>query len=266
MEISYLLETANKARVSVLKMTHSAKAAHVGSSLSVVDIAMQLFSRISKKNISDQNRDVVLVSKGHAAAGIYAVLAHLELIPFKHIDEYCKNGSALGGHVTSTNAEVLELSTGSLGHALPFGVGRALAKKRKGLTGTVYVILSDGECDEGSNWEAALLASHLKLDNLVAVIDRNKLQSLKGTEETVALEPLSDKWEAFGWYCTKINGHDFNELSDVTNPSNINSPRVYIADTIKGRGVSFMENNMSWHYKSPNTEDLEKALMELGKP
>jgi transketolase len=266
MENSDLLEIAYKARVSVLKMTHKAKAAHVGSSLSVVDIAVQLFSQISKRDLNDQSRDIVLVSKGHAAAGIYAVLAHLNLIPFEYIDEYCENGSALGGHVTSTNVEILELSTGSLGHALPFGVGRALAKKRKRFDGTVYVILSDGECDEGSNWEAALLASHLKLDNLVVVIDRNKLQSLKGTEETVALEPLSDKWEAFGWYCTKINGHNFSELSAVTQSSGFTSPRVYIADTIKGRGVSFMENNMSWHYKSPNTEDLEKALMELGKP
>jgi len=266
MENSHFLDTANNARISVLRMTHKAKAAHVGSSLSVVDIAVQLFSQIGKKDIGDQNRDVVLVSKGHAAAGIYAVLAHLNLLPFKYIDEYCENGSALGGHVTSTNVEILELSTGSLGHALPFGVGRALAKKRKKLDGTVYVILSDGECDEGSNWEAALLANHLNLDNLVVVIDRNKLQSLKGTEETVALEPLSDKWEAFGWYCTKINGHDFSELSLVTDSSDFTSPRVYIADTIKGRGVSFMENNMSWHYKSPNAEDLEKALIELGKP
>jgi transketolase len=123
--------------------------------------------------------------------------------------------------------------------------------------------LSDGECDEGSNWEAALLASHLKLDNLVAVIDRNKLQSLKGTEETVALEPLSEKWEAFGWYCTKINGHDFNELSDVTHPSSINSPRVYIADTIKGRGVSFMENQAIWHHGGINGDQFNEAIKEL---
>ena len=263
MENSDLLEIAYKARVSVLKMTHKAKAAHVGSSLSVVDIAVQLFSQISKRDLNDQSRDIVLVSKGHAAAGIYAVLAHLNLIPFEYIDEYCENGSALGGHVTSTNVEILELSTGSLGHALPFGVGRALAKKRKRFDGTVYVILSDGECDEGSNWEAALLASHLKLDNLVVVIDRNKLQSLKGTEETVTLEPLDDKWKAFGWHCKKISGHDFKDLSLITAKSEGDLPKVYIAETNKGRGVSFMKDNIVWHYKSPTDEDLAKAILEL---
>lgn len=263
MKNSNLLEIANKARVSTLKMTHRAKVAHVGSSLSVIDIAVQLFSQIDKSRLGEKNQDVVLVSKGHAAAGIYAVLAALDLIPDSYIEQYCANGGNLGGHITSTNVPFLELSTGSLGHALPFAVGRALAKKRKQLNGTIYVILSDGECDEGSNWEAALLASHLKLNNLVVVIDRNKLQSLKSTEETVKLEPLNDKWEAFGWIGHKINGHDFDELALVVKKSDALSPRVYIADTEKGHGVSFMQNSVAWHYKSPDDGELKAALEEL---
>ena len=130
-------------------------------------------------------------------------------------------------------------------------------------SGKVYVVLSDGECDEGSNWEAALLANHLKLDNLIVVIDRNKLQSLKGTEETVTLEPLDDKWKAFGWQCKKISGHDFKDLSLITAKSEGGSPKVYIAETNKGRGVSFMKDNIVWHYKSPSDEDLAKAILEL---
>lgn len=264
MENSYLFEIAKKARISVLKMTHRAKAAHVGSSLSVIDIAVQLFSQIDKKCIGEKNQDVVLVSKGHAAAGVYAVLAALDLIPQSYIDQYCIDGAPLGGHITSTNVPVLEFSTGSLGHALPFAVGRALAKKRRMLNGNVYVILSDGECDEGSNWEAALLASHLELGNLVVVIDRNKLQSLKGTEDTVKLEPLKNKWEAFGWDAYAVNGHDFEDLSVIVEKSNSIKPRVYIADTEKGHGVTFMKNSIDWHYKSPNDDELKTALKELG--
>ena len=258
-----LIEVAKKARVSTLRMTHKSKASHVGSSLSIIDIAVQLFSQIHPNTIENEDCDLVLISKGHAAAGVYSVLAHLGLIPMHYIDKYCENGSELGGHVTATNVNFLEISTGSLGHALPFGVGRALAKKKKMQSGKVYVVLSDGECDEGSNWEAALLANHLKLDNLIVVIDRNRLQSLKGTEETITLEPLDEKWKAFGWQCKKISGHDFKDLSLITAKSEGGSPKVYIADTNKGRGVSFMKDNIVWHYKSPSDEDLAKAILEL---
>jgi transketolase len=263
MKENNLIEVAKKARISTLRMTHKSKASHVGSSLSIIDIAVQLFSLIHPNTVENQERDVVLISKGHAAAGVYAVLAHLGLIPMHYIDKYCENGSELGGHITATNVELLEISTGSLGHALPFGVGRALAKKRKIQGGKIYVVLSDGECDEGSNWEAALLASHLKLNNLIVVIDRNRLQSLKSTEETVTLEPLDEKWKAFGWQCKKISGHDFNDLSLISTESEGSSPRVYIADTNKGQGVSFMKDNIVWHYRSPSSEDLAKALLEL---
>jgi len=258
-----LVAIAKLSRISALKMVHKSRTAHIGSSLSVIDIAVQLFSQIKLDNLSDPNRNVVLVSKGHAAAGIYAVMAHFKLIPYDLLDEYCVNGGAIGGHITSTNVPILEISTGSLGHALPFGVGRAFAKKNMGLSGNIYVILSDGECDEGSNREAALLASHLKLDNLKVVIDRNGLQSLGETESTLGLEPLGDKWKAFGWQVNTINGHNFGDLAKITQPSASIRPTVFIAQTKKGYGVSFMENNVAWHYKSPNDLDLANSVLEL---
>lgn len=260
-----LKSIAKLARVSALQMTHKSNAAHIGSSLSVIDIATQLFSQIDLDKISDPNRNIILVSKGHAAAGIYAVMAHLNLIPLALLEEFCVNGGLIGGHVTSTNIPILEISTGSLGHALPFGVGRAYAKKKLSLGGSVFVILSDGECDEGSNWEAALLASHLKLDNLKIVIDRNNLQSLGPTEDTLKLEPLGEKWQAFGWKVVTINGHDFNDLSEITKHSVGVVPTVFIAQTKKGSGVSFMEDEISWHYKSPNDTELLNSIEELDK-
>lgn len=251
---------AKEARRVALKMVSEAKSAHIGSSLSLIDIAIQLFSEtLSQKN----RRDLVLVSKGHAAAGVYAVLNTLGEIPDAWISRYCQNGAELGGHVTSTHVPLLELSTGSLGHALPFGIGRAIAKSRTPEGGHVYVVLSDGECDEGSNWEAALLASHLKLTNLTVVIDRNRLQSLAGTEETLALEPLQNKWAAFNWECIEINGHDFTELERITDHQNQKSPRIFIANTVKGQGVRFMENSVRWHYRPPNEQELEDALKGL---
>jgi transketolase len=249
---------ARNARIIALTMVHHARSAHVGSSLSLIDIAVQLFLKSTK----NQN-DVVLISKGHAAAGVYAVLNCLGFVPDEWISNYCTNGSKLGGHVTSTNLPFLELSTGSLGHALPYAVGRALGKLRLGQKGHIYVILSDGECDEGSNWEAALIAPQLKLNNLTVVIDRNRLQSLGSTEDTIALEPLSKKWEAFNWEVFEINGHDFTDLARVTHHNNQTKPRVFIADTVKGKGVSFMENSVRWHYRPPNFEELVSAIKEL---
>lgn len=254
------VEAAARARKTALRMVHSAKSAHIGSSLSVIDIAIELFS----KSLSTlPYEDVVLVSKGHAAAGVYAVLNTFGIIPDSWVNRYCQNGAELGGHVTSTNVPLLELSTGSLGHALPYGIGRALGKNLKGHSGHIYVVLSDGECDEGSNWEGALQAAHLKLRNLTVVIDRNKLQSLGGTEDTLALEPLMKKWEAFNWEAIEIDGHSFADLNQITNHQNQYGPRVFIANTIKGKGVSFMENSVKWHYRPPSDQELDLAIEEL---
>lgn len=252
---------AQAARVSALKMTYSAKASHIGSSLSMIDILAVIATGTTlatKKELGDE----IVISKGHAAAGAYAVLAHAGYIPIDLLDTYSADGSLLGGHVTSTHVEVVNLSTGSLGHGLPFSIGRALAKKRLGARGQSFIILSDGECDEGSTWEAALLASHLDLNNVSAVIDRNFLQSLKSTEETVRLEPLAEKWRAFNWDVVVVNGHSHEELHQAIFRDS-NRPMLTIANTIKGYGVSFMENSVPWHYRSPNLDELSHALSEV---
>lgn len=250
---------ARNSRKTALRMVHAAQSAHIGSSLSIIDIAVQLFLRSTK----DRSGDLVLISKGHAAAGVYAVLNSLQVVPNEWISNYCENGSMLGGHVTSTNVPSLELSTGSLGHALPYAVGRALGKSRLGQNGHVYVVISDGECNEGSNWEAALIAPKLSLNNLTVVIDRNRLQSLGSTEDTIPLEPLSEKWRAFNWEVNEIDGHDFSDLARITEHVNQSRPRIFIANTIKGKGVSFMENSVLWHYRPPSFDELEIALKDL---
>ena len=250
--------------MSAVRMCAQASAAHIGSSLSVIDILAVLYGQVGNidpENLSSPDRDVVLLSKGHAAAGLYAVLAHSGFFPMDWLDEYCQDGARLGGHVTS-GVPGVELSTGSLGHALPFGVGVAITAQREQCPRKIYVVLSDGECDEGSNWEAALVASHHELSNLTVVIDRNGLQSLTTTELTLRLEPLANKWAAFGWNVIEVDGHDHGELVNAIN-SNFTGPSVVIAKTIKGRGVDYMEDQVSWHYKSPDAEQLESALDQL---
>jgi transketolase len=264
MNVRDSVSVATLAKRSALAMTHNAKSAHIGSSLSVIDVLSVI---TTSTNLSTDNElgNELIISKGHAAAGVYAVLAHSGYLPTELLDTYSLDGSLLGGHVTSTHVPVINLSTGSLGHGLPFSIGRALAKKRLGIEGQSFVVLSDGECDEGSNWEAALLASHLKLNNISVVIDRNSLQSLKSTEETVRLEPLAEKWVAFNWDVAIIDGHSHSELKNAIFRTS-NKPMLTIAKTIKGRGVSFMENRIEWHYKPPNDQELAQALDELGKP
>jgi transketolase len=255
-------EVASLARASALRMTFASKASHIGSSLSMIDILSVIASGV-ELSPNGELGDELIISKGHAAAGAYAVLAHSGYIPLSLLESYSMDGSSLGGHVTSTHVPVINLSTGSLGHGLPFSVGRALARKRLGIQGNSFVILSDGECDEGSNWEAALLASHLELENVSVVVDRNFLQSLKSTEETVRLEPLAEKWLAFNWDVLVVDGHSHEELREAIFRKSC-KPKVTIANTVKGYGVSFMENSVPWHYKSPNAEELAIALNELG--
>jgi transketolase len=251
------------ARKSALHMTHASKASHIGSSLSMIDILSVIASNTTLA-LNSQLGEELIISKGHAAAGAYAVLAHAGYIPIELLESYSTDGALLGGHVTSTHVSAINLSTGSLGHGLPFSVGRAIAKKRLNIQGQSFILLSDGECDEGSNWEAALLASHLGLDNVSAVIDRNFLQSLKSTEETVQLEPLADKWLAFNWDVVVVDGHSHADLDKAIFRKS-NKPMMTIANTIKGYGVSFMENSVPWHYKSPDEEELSLAIHELEK-
>jgi len=248
-------------------MCSQARAAHIGSSLSVIDILSVLYcgeARVSPTQIDHPDRDCVIVSKGHAAAGTYAVLAEAGYFPPEWLDSYGMDGSLLGGHVTNSVPGV-ELSTGSLGHGLPFGTGLALAAQRQGSDRQVYVVMSDGECDEGTTWEAALFAAHHNLGNVTVLVDRNGIQSLAATEETLRLEPFGDKWRAFGWRVIEVDGHDHVQLASALHEASLpdEAPTAIICRTIKGKGVSFMENTVVWHYRPPTGEDMQLALIEL---
>lgn len=259
------IELAKLARIDSLKMVHRARASHIGSALSIIDILSVLYSDVMKINSNDptyENRDRFILSKGHACVGVYSVLANIGLIDKEMLPNYGKNESTLMNHI-SHKVPGVEFSTGSLGHGLSFGVGKAMAAKIRKFNWKTYVLLSDGEMQEGSNWEALMFASHHKLDNLIAIIDYNNLQSLTTVEETLSIEPLKDKLLSFGWNVDVIDGHNHrcikNSLVDVKK----NKPTIIICKTIKGKGVSFMQNKVEWHYKSPSDDDLERALKEI---
>jgi transketolase len=211
------------------------------------------------------DRDRFILSKGHGAAILYAVLAELVFFPISWLDTYCQDGSKLTGHISDAVPGV-EASTGSLGHGLSIGAGIALAGKREGKAYRTFVMLSDGELDEGSNWEPILFASHHQLDNLVAIVDYNKIQSFGSVSEVLELEPLADKWRAFRWAVREINGHDLQQIEAALTelPLELGRPSVIIAHTVKGKGVSMMENQLAWHYKAPSDEQIAAALRELG--
>jgi transketolase len=259
-------ELALSARHTIIDMTSAANASHVGSALSVVDILSSLYTgtaRITPENLEAEDRDIVILSKGHAASALYTVLALQGFFSTDWLNEYCQDDAPLGGHVTSKGVPGVELSTGSLGHGLPYGVGIALVRKMTGISGRVFVVMSDGECDEGTTWESAMIANHHKLDNLIVIVDRNRIQSLTFTEETLKLEPFADKWEAFGWETRVVNGHNYGALNEACRLSN--NPVCVIAETTKGKGVDFMENSVLWHYKSPGEADVAKAFFQLSE-
>jgi transketolase len=260
---------ASQIRRSALYMVHKANASHIGTCLSVADILAVLYSgilRVDPARPDWPDRDRFILSKGHGCAALYAVLAERGFFPKEWLDTYCQDGAHLAGHITHHNVPGVEVSTGSLGHGLPIGCGMALAGKHDNQPYRVFALLSDGECDEGSNWEAALFAPHHHLDNLIAIVDYNKIQSFGTVREVLDLEPLAQKWRAFGWAVREINGHDLEQIEDALKsvPFKIGRPSCIIAHTVKGKGVSFMENQLAWHYKSPNDEQLKRALTELG--
>lgn len=253
-------------RFKSLQMTHKGKSSHIGSILSCADIIAVLYSEIMTIGESDKSltRDRFVMSKGHAGAGLYACLAKLDLIPENQLETHYQDGSRLSGHVSHKLLPRIEMSTGSLGHGLPLSCGVALALKLKGISSKVFCLMSDGELDEGSNWESMLFASHHNLSNLKVIIDRNKLQSIKSTEQTLSLEPLIDKFKSFNWEVSNIDGHNHEFIKrDLSFASD--KPHIIIANTIKGKGVSFMENSVLWHYRSPNNDELEQALQEIEK-
>lgn len=262
------LDLAKKIRKSSLDMVYNAKASHIGGALSMVDLLAVLYSKVLKVQPSNpfwEARDRFLLSKGHACTSLYAVLAHQKFFPIENLTLYGKDGSDFICHV-SHKIPGVEISSGSLGHALPIACGIALASKRKKTNVKTYVILSDGELDEGSNWESILFAPQHSLDNLIMIIDYNKIQSLGRTDQVLNLEPLSKKLKAFNWDCSEIDGHNHKEIYEALVDVKINKrPKAIIAHTIKGKGVDFMENKLLWHYKSPSEEEHILALEQISK-
>lgn len=265
---SKLVLKSKQIRRDILKMVASAGAAHVGTALSCTDILTVLYfaaANVDPKNPEWVNRDRVLLSKGHGGVGLLATLANRGFFDKKQLLKYCENGTHYTGHTMMESAPGVEVTTGSLGHGLSMGIGMALALRADNIKSKVFVILSDGEMDEGSNWEAILAAGNFKLDNLVAIVDYNKLQSFGMVKEIMDLEPLLLKWQAFKWSVREVDGHNFGELTKIlaSVPFHKGMPSAVIAHTVKGKGVSFMENKLEWHYKSPDAKQLAQALKEL---
>lgn len=259
---------AKKLRIHVLQMTSTGGSSHVGAGFSMADIIAVLYGsvlRLDPQNPKWEGRDRFILSKGHAGACVYAALAERGFFPVEKLATHYQDGSDLSGHVSHKGIPGVELSTGSLGHGLGVGAGMAYAGKMGGKSFRVFVQMSDGECDEGSNWEAILFAAHHKLDNLVAIVDYNKIQSLAPVAETIGLEPFADKWRAFGWEVREVDGHDHDALQAVLGaiPAAPGKPTVVLAHTVKGKGVSFMENTVLWHYRTARGEEFDNALREL---
>ena len=252
-----------------LEMTHISRGSHIGAIFSVAEIMAVLYTRILRvdpKNPQWENRDRLILSKGHAGASVYAALAERGFFPVEELSTHYANGSRLSGHVSHKGVPGVEFSTGSLGHGLSVAAGMALGGKKDNADWRVYCVLGDGECDEGSVWEAALQAHQFKLDNLVAIIDHNRMQSLDFCENTLALEPFGDKWRAFGWNVLDIDGHDHAALQRAFElaKNHKGSPSVIIANTVKGKGISFMENDILWHYRFPHDGwEYDNAVAEL---
>jgi transketolase len=259
---------AKRIRLHALRMTSLGGTSHIGSVFSMADLLAVLYGRILRIEAASPqwpNRDRFILSKGHAGAGVYAAVAECGFFEVSVLDSHGQNGSKLSGHVSHKGVPGVELSTGSLGHGLPVSTGMALAAKRARRLHRVFSLMSDGECDEGSNWEAILFAAHHRLDNLIAIVDYNKLQSLERVEDTLRLEPFVEKWRSFGWTVREVDGHDHEEIARCLEavPFAPGQPSCLIAHTIKGKGVSFMENSVLWHYRTARGEEYEAAKREL---
>jgi len=268
MEFSDTLEDlAKKVRIDILKMTSKAGSGHPGGSLSCVDILVTVYFKIlnHKPNIPDwEDRDRFILSKGHAAPALYSILAKCGYISERELNGFRNLGSILQGH-PDRKLPGVEVSTGSLGQGLSIAAGVALSAKMNRKNYYTYVLIGDGECDEGQIWEAAMFASHNKLDNLIAIVDRNKFQIDDLTENVVALEPFSKKWESFGWHACEIDGNNIHELVNIFRQIKplTGKPKVIIAHTLKGKGISFMEGSNEYHGKCLTNEECIRACKEL---
>lgn len=267
-------QLAWKIRRHAVEMTHLSGGSHISAILSVADIVAFLYTDILKYDCNNpkwEERDRFILSKGHAGASIYAALAESGFFPVEELKTHYANGSRLSGHV-SHHVPGVDFSTGSLGHGLPVAVGMAYAAKKDGKKWKTYVVLGDGECNEGSIWEAALFANHFRLNNLVAIVDHNHMQSLDFNENTLEIEDFGNKWKAFGWNVIEIDGNNHQELKEAFEKVNqlqkeeSHKPVVIIANTIKGFGISFMENDILWHYRFPHDGwEYDCAVNELHK-
>jgi len=257
-------EIAREVRKTVLGLIYQAQTSHIGSNFSCINILTVLYGIANVDKDLKEDRDRIVVSKGWVAASIYTFLARKGIIPKEDLKTYCREGSKYIG-LAEPNVRGVEAAGGSMGFGLPFGVGFALAKKIKKEEGEIYVLMSDGEMDCGTTWESALISAHHALDNLVVVVDFNSLQAMGRVEEILNIEPLKNKWQAFGWEVREIDGHNFEEIEKaLTEPAwGKGKPIAIIARTIKGKGVSFMEGDNIWHYKAPSEEEYQKALKEL---
>lgn len=264
--IAELKQIAADIRFQIIQMSKNGKAPHLGSSLSCVDLIVAAYFCFLKLDQSGAGaRDRFILSKGHAISTLYAVLAKKGFFPEELLKTFNQNGSSLPEHPTPRCVPGIEMATGSLGHGLSVGIGQALAGRILNQSYRVMALLSDGECNEGSVWEAALFAPTRKLDNLIAIIDFNKWQATGRSEEIMHLAPLKEKWAAFGWEAYEIDGHNFEEILSTFSkiPAKSGKPTAIIAHTVKGKGISFMEDDNNWHYRIPTEEEVAKAKCEL---
>lgn len=261
------IELAYKIRKDAINMVHNAHASHIGGVLSCTDIIAVLYSDIANYDVTNPRnplRDRIILSKGHNGVAIYAALAESGFFTVDELNTYGMNGSKFSCHVSHKNVPGVEISTGSLGHGIGVACGMALNAKLKKLPYKVYVILGDGECNEGSVWEAAMFAAQYKLNNLTVIIDANGMQAMGKCSDVIDMEPMADKWRTFNWNVIEVkDGHNHNDLKQAFMADAENMPKVIIARTVKGKGVSFMENNILWHYRDPQGEFYKQALKEL---
>lgn len=263
-----LRDFSRRIRIHALRMTNRGGGSHIGAVFSMADIIAVLYAgvlRVDPSQPRHPDRDRFILSKGHAGAGVYASLAERGFFSTERLEQHYADGSQLSGHVSHKGIPGVELSTGSLGHGLSIASGMAYGAKLDGKSHRVFCLMSDGECDEGSVWEAVLFAAHHALDRLVAVVDYNKIQSLAPVAETLGLEPFAEKWRAFGWAVVEVDGHDHAALRSALDnvPAVGAKPTCVIAHTTKGKGVSFMENTVLWHYRIPRDSEFDAALREL---
>lgn len=259
-------EVACCIRKHCLEMVHHAKSSHIGGALSCADIIAVLYADVANYDTAKpkwEGRDRIVLSKGHSGAAIYSALAECGFFSVNKLASYGDDGSDFSCHISHKQIPGIEITTGSLGHGVCVACGMALNGKLKGMKYRVFAIVGDGECDEGSVWEMAMLSAHYGLDNFTVIIDANGMQAMGKCKDIINLEPFAKKWDAFGWHVIETDGHDYACLRDAFYAESNGKPKVIIARTIKGKGVSFMENELLWHYRDPQGEFYEQALKEL---